>query len=104
MAKPTDTQGLTCSEFTVNGPRPSQFEQKLILTSFAVSWKNGPNVVPHFPQSNFTYFNWGNTPLRRVTTPETRTRQFKLVCLKSLRVRLVGNSVILTWISEWIRS
>ena len=38
-------------------------------------------TFPHLAQLNLTYFNCGNTPVRLVTTPETRTNVFTCVRL-----------------------
>lgn len=71
----------TCSMLIENGPRDWQFGQAPTLTSSDDVCGSGPITYPHFKQSNFTILSWGNTAVRRVTTPWTRMRPFKWTCL-----------------------
>ena len=56
-----------------------------------VSPSKGPNVCPHSLQSYAVALIIGCTPVRRVTTPETRTKLFKSPCRKSRRRSEMGS-------------
>lgn len=68
---------------TSNGPLDWQAGQEAGLTTSLMFWKKGPSVKLQRMQSYLTCCNCGKTPVRRVTTPVSRTSWFRWNCLRA---------------------
>ena len=74
------------------------------MSSLSLLCTSGPMMKEHLVQLNLTLSSFGNTPVRRVTTPTILISAFRWLCRMSRMRSTIGRSVIRTKMSFWIAS